>query len=715
MASGVRQNALVALLLVLLAAIYWVLQIYVDPPQQLTQATNDLYRYFYPHAVFMHEELRAGRIPGWNPLQLAGVPYIALLMNGPLYVPRLVALWAFDPILGMEVDFVAHVALAGLFGWLFARRIGLDTLPSLAAALGVMFARTTLEGVYRPPYIYTTVWLVASLWSLRALLDEPRPWRAFVLAACVSMMFYGGYAQGFLYGLELVAAYGLTVLLTVCPRENRGRALLFVVLAGVTALGLVAPQLLPAMEYASEASRSLDGTALKGVGKYFVLPRELKWWVWGVPLYRPMWLLLMPLVGLPLLFCGLYSRRQRVDAAFFLVAGAALLFLVCGDSGPLRGYFHFPVHSIFRLGPQRIVFVLFVVAALSTAIGLQGLGAFLRDRGVRSSRVALVLLVLTGGVVAARAADWEIEYAHPASRPEFGLEPALVDFLGRGTPAGRTLIEIGTKKVHHAAPYKSGMLHGLEILPDYEPSLPASYLEYFDLPNEPPWHGRLHVVMTMVEQKGRRPLPTHEVPPAFFDLMSVRRYALLKTSYKPFTVAKQFLEELTGGPPRPFRDFAVFTRKEALPRAYVVGRAIPVVDRAEAITRIREGRLAMRREALVEVPTDVDPGALAAVDGEGAAEIVRYEPDVVEIAARCRGECVVVLTDLFDPRWAATVDGEPAPILPTNAIFRGVRIGPGEHVVRFRYAPPLFRLGLGMLALTMLAWGGAMVLARRRS
>ena len=48
-------------------------------------------------------------------------------------------------------------------------------------------------------------------------------------------------------------------------------------------------------------------------------------------------------------------------------------------------------------------------------------------------------------------------------------------------------------------------------------------------------------------------------------------------------------------------------------------------------------------------------------------------------------------------RWdQAQVDGVPAPIWPTNLLFRGVVVPPGEHQVTFRFRPRSWRLGLGL-------------------
>src|SRR5581483_4712863 len=62
-------------------------------------------------------------------------------------------------------------------------------------------------------------------------------------------------------------------------------------------------------------------------------------------------------------------------------------------------------------------------------------------------------------------------------------------------------------------------------------------------------------------------------------------------------------------------------------------------------------------------------------DGEFAATVV---------ASRT---AVVLLKATYDPRWRATVDGQPAtPVMMAPSLV-GVEVPPGRHVVRLHYAP----------------------------
>jgi hypothetical protein len=83
---------------------------------------------------------------------------------------------------------------------------------------------------------------------------------------------------------------------------------------------------------------------------------------------------------------------------------------------------------------------------------------------------------------------------------------------------------------------------------------------------------------------------------------------------------------------------------------------------------------------------------------------VRNTELVVSAAVGPSGGYLNVL-DSYDPSWTVEVDGTPAQLLRANALFRAVRLAPGEHEVRFAYRPTAVYAGLGITSAT-----GAMLL-----
>lgn len=144
----------------------------------------------------------------------------------------------------------------------------------------------------------------------------------------------------------------------------------------------------------------------------------------------------------------------------------------------------------------------------------------------------------------------------------------------------------------------------------------------------------------------------------------------------------------------------------ALPRAYLVGRAVPVRDPWEAIEAVRTGSADPGREVLVEGAAG---GEAPAPDGRlpGTAAIVVDRPLEVVVRVAAERPSWLVLSDTFDPSWRAAVDGTPADLLRAHGMFRAVRVPAGAREVRFTYRPASVVLAA---ALTALGLAGAAVI-----
>lgn len=104
---------------------------------------------------------------------------------------------------------------------------------------------------------------------------------------------------------------------------------------------------------------------------------------------------------------------------------------------------------------------------------------------------------------------------------------------------------------------------------------------------------------------------------------------------------------------------------------------------------------------------------LEAAGNTKSVDVVRLEPDVVELRCQSDAACKLVLTDLLYPGWVAEVDGEPVQPQP-DPLFRVLDLGPGEHHVVWRYRPMDFYVGLLIAGVTVLSLAAAAVVWRRR-
>jgi hypothetical protein len=156
----------------------------------------------------------------------------------------------------------------------------------------------------------------------------------------------------------------------------------------------------------------------------------------------------------------------------------------------------------------------------------------------------------------------------------------------------------------------------------------------------------------------------------------------------------------------------LFENVHALPRAFLVRRARSVPP-AQILEQLRD--LDPREEVLV---TDPLPPSWAAPLGPGPplppVRVVSYAPEHVVLEAETSEPAVLVLSDTFDPRWRASDNGQPVPIVRANHALRAVFLLPGRHRVEFRYRQPSVYVGLGVTLATLGALGVAGLVALRR-
>ena len=172
-----RQSLIPPLLLLLLAALFlwrlWTL----NPADRHVFAYGDFVEQFYPLRRFAADELRAGRLPLWNPHIYSGTPALADPQWAALYPPAWLAAllppWPPLPFATLQLEAGLHLALAGVFTFLFARR----HLPTAAALLAaIVFAFGGYLTSYPPlqlAVLETAAWLPFALWGAEALAHAP--------------------------------------------------------------------------------------------------------------------------------------------------------------------------------------------------------------------------------------------------------------------------------------------------------------------------------------------------------------------------------------------------------------------------------------------------------------------------------------------------------------------------------------------------------------
>jgi hypothetical protein len=355
-------------------------------------------------------------------------------------------------------------------------------------------------------------------------------------------------------------------------------------------------------------------------------------------------------------------------------------------------------------------------AHLVAALAVLGLAAWRAGgRGERAARWAVVALA---------AVELAFAFEGPFLHPARAAEPA---FGGRDCYAQAAPL-LGAHGRHltlslpdsFALKDKDGELYGSYSATHYDPLVTRRQAAYFaaleagGAPRYPSaWNqtGPFMGFLTSVPRPDRRRL---------LDLLGVRAVLLgaRPSDRSPATqafaagfspAARCLVPAARGSAP-----VEILANPHALPRAFLVAELAPAADAEDALRQLLAPDFDPRRRAVVEGAPPLAGAAGGEASPPGEAEIALYEDERVVVRTRSQAPGLLVLTDSYDPDWVATRNGERAPILATDALFRGVWLPAGDWEVEFRYRPRAFRLGAAIAAVSLAGTGLFLWHLRRR-
>lgn len=176
------------------------------------------------------------------------------------------------------------------------------------------------------------------------------------------------------------------------------------------------------------------------------------------------------------------------------------------------------------------------------------------------------------------------------------------------------------------------------------------------------------------------------------------RFTVPQTSPLPVSTARHFKLVKETAPEM----VRVYENRKAVPEAFVVYQTRAVPDVKTALEEMTKPAFDPAKVALTE-----GISALGAMHQEalelGEAKVKRPNVNEVIVTVDCPANALLVLSDVFFPGWRAFVDGDETMIYRTNAIFRGVKLDKGRHIVRFLYDPPEVKIGFLLFALGVAA------------
>lgn len=403
---------------------------------------------FVPWLQLARRELRAGRVPLWNPYQDGGVPLLANLISGiasPLAAPVLVAGVA----RAWNLSLLLRVLVAAVGAFLWLRNAG--RAPPSAALGALMFA---LSGPFivwlEHPQTLVAAWVPWLLLAVERLASNPTPY-SFTGTAVVSLLVLtGGHP-------EVALMAGLLAAVVAVRASRTRRELIRCIGAGLLGLGLSAPVLLPFAEYLRL------GTALSGRGRHaFVLPLAAL-----VRFVKPHAAVGHPieaaatvsLTGLLLGVVALVLCRRRAGVVFWSCVAATILLLTYDNPLARQVAAHTPVYG------TRTLLLLPLALAFLAASAFDELRARIRSQRARTVVAAVAPLMVLGELLAAAHG------VHAVSpRADIRAATPMIRFLEADHGVFRIL------PLHTFLPPNSATVFGLDDVRGYDAIEPAGWL-----------------------------------------------------------------------------------------------------------------------------------------------------------------------------------------------------------------------------------------------
>ncbi|MBI5426845.1 MAG: YfhO family protein, partial [Nitrospinae bacterium] len=159
----------------------------------------------------------------------------------------------------------------------------------------------------------------------------------------------------------------------------------------------------------------------------------------------------------------------------------------------------------------------------------------------------------------------------------------------------------------------------------------------------------------------------------------------------------------------------IYENLRILPRAFLVGACQVVRADADYKKILSSEGFRPRETVLLDAAPEGFDCDGAPKPANGAGEFVRvvdYKNESIELAVKTNSRKFLFMSESYYPGWKAAVDGREVKIHLADYAFRAVLLGPGEHVVRFYYAPLSFKIGAAISLLTVCVCAAFLVTRR---
>ncbi len=677
-----------------------------------------------PSAEFIRQSLlQYGEIPLWNPHTLGGTPFAADPLSGLYYPPLWLALILPAP-LAFNILFLLHLAFSGIGAYLLAREEGAGQAGSLLAgiAFGGLPKLAAHTGAGHLTLVLAVSWTPWLLLAARGA-ARSRSIRGWSLAGVMAGIIFLADPRWIIPSALAAIGYAFVSGRGNPTLESRRAAILswakHLVVFGGFAAAVSAVLALPMAEFASLSTRanlpeteraiyslpfySLGGLMFGGIGN------SIEWVVYPGMVVLVL-ALFSPLIPSPGAFPDTDSNREGQkrqergkggEVWFWYAVFLISIFLSLGSNIPGLAALMDAVPGLNLLRvPPRWMFLAGLALAMLAGRGLSGLESAADARGIlKKTGFALaaggLILAVAAGVMGLPAPLWQDGLMWGA----LGLLLFAGFFSGRLAPWAATAL-IGLTVIDLA------VADGRMINPNPADPIPDNAAQAASFLKDEAGDYRVYS-------------PSYSIP----QLAAVR-YGLRTLDGIDPLILRSTAEIVSVAVDVPLEDYSVTLpafatgqpeadNRDANPdwrllgllnvryiaSAFEIPGAMPGGCESTGGIFLCENIFTVQRVWVTDGPDNWDFTA-----GARGARVEYESPNRLRLAAF--GPGIVVISEAAYPAWRATVDGEDAELITVGSWWRAVAIGPGEHIVEMRYDPLLFRIGLALIALALIAFLG---------
>lgn len=711
---------------------------------------SDVLRQMYPWRALVNLSFKEFKLPFWNPYSFSGTPLLANFQSAAFY-PLNILYLMFPQEKAWLILIFLQIPLAGIFCFLFARKIGLGVVGGLFSSIAYslsLFMSVFLEyGVIG----HTILWLPLSLYLAEILIEKLRLWLMLLFSLTILLSFSAGHLQIFAFSLIFISAYiFFRIQYLTWEKKKKIFYLSSFSLLILLPVGISSFQLFPAFELIGLSAR-ISHSYKSMIENLLIQPYQLILFFspdfFGNPTTRSyllsdsypgnaLYIGLIPFIFA--LFSFFLKRKNYFVRFFFLLVLFLLLFLV---RLPVLEKFYLLSIPFFSTGsPSNAIFLLSFSLSILSGFGIEH---WYKDKILQSKIYKIAFLA---GSVFLLYWVSVLVFKNFASVRNFAYSTLLFlifvflltlsslferrkkiilfiifvvtvfdlfYFFQKFNPFVEKELIFPKNPIFSFLQEKSGInrfwgygsayveantasFNQLFSADGYDPLYPRRYGEFIQASKD----GKINTNFTNQTRSdaqifggfGEKDLPENYFRLKVLDLLGVR-FILDKIengSTQNTFPESRFRKVYEEG------SWKIFENQQALPRVFLA-QNYKIFQDSQEFERIFFAKdFDPSKTILLEEPiSDFEFAKATSKEREDdKVVVVSYASDKIVLQSNAAGDRLLFLSDTYYPGWKAFVDNRQTKIYRSNYAFRAVALPKGIHRIVFEYKPVSFYLGL---------------------